>query len=117
MWSWKRGETGLGAVVEDVRGWAVVEWVEREELCRGLTGEMMLDGWTEEMVEDLDWLTVERGDLDGFVAEMSDSGGRAPDAIVFGEFLLARALSAMAHFICSSSLGTRRDSVLGSYRP
>ena len=99
----------------------VAEYAEREELYSGLTGEMMLDGGTEETTDDLDWLTVERGDLEiarrGLTGEISDSGGKAPDAIGPGEFLLARALSSMAHFICSSSVGARRCSVLGSYRP
>ena len=87
----------------------------------GLTGEMMLDGGTEETTEDLDWLVVERGDLDGafrgLTGDISDSGGRAPDANGPGEFLLARALSSIAHLICSSSVGARRCSVLGSYKP
>jgi hypothetical protein len=82
---------------------------------------MMLDGGTEEMVEDLDWLAVERDDFEGafkaLTGEIRDSGGKAPDAIGPGEFLLARALSSIAHFICSSSVGARRCSVLGSYRP
>jgi hypothetical protein len=81
----------------------------------------MLAGGKEETTEDLDWLTVERGDLEGawkgLTGDISDSGGKAPDAIGPGEFLLARALSSMAHFICSSSVGARRCSVLGSYRP
>jgi hypothetical protein len=66
----------------------------------------------------LDWLVVERGDLEvvmrGLTGEIKDSGGRAPDAMGCGESLLARALSAMAHFNCSSSVGTRDCSVLGS---
>jgi len=77
----------------------------------------MLDGAT----EDLDWLAVERdnfeGDFEGLTGEIRDSGGKAPEAIGFGEFLLERALSSIAHFICSSSVGARRCSVLGSYRP
>ena len=52
--SWKRGETGLGEVVDAVRGLPVTECVEREELYSGLTGEMMLDGATDETMEDLD---------------------------------------------------------------
>lgn len=81
----------------------------------------MLDGGTEETVEDLDWLAVERGDFEGafegLTGEIKDSGGKAPDAIGPGGSLLARALSSIAHFICSSSVGARRCSVLGSYRP
>ena len=81
----------------------------------------MLGGGREEMTEDLVWLVVERGDLEGafrgLTGEIRDSGGKAPDAIARGEFLLARALSSIAHFICSSSVGARRCSVLGSYRP
>lgn len=90
-------------------------------LYSGLTGEMMLDGGTEETTVDLDWPVAERGDLEddfrGLTGDMRDSGGKAPDAIGPGEFLLARELSAIAHFICSSSVGARRSSVLGSYNP
>lgn len=81
----------------------------------------MLDGGMEETVEDLDWLVVERGDFEdafeSLTGEIRDSGGKPPEAIGPGEFLLARALSSIAHFICSSSVGARLCSVLGSYRP
>lgn len=81
----------------------------------------MLDGGTEETTVDLDWPVAERGDLEddfrGLTGDMRDSGGKAPDAIGPGEFLLARELSAIAHLICSSSVGARRSSVLGSYNP
>jgi hypothetical protein len=53
----------------------------------------------------------------GLIGEIKDSGGKAPDAMGTGDSLLARALSAMAHFNCSSSVGTRGCSVLGSYSP
>lgn len=120
--SWKIGETGLGAVVDGARGLpSVAEYAEREVLYSGLTGEMMLDGGTEETTVDLDWLASERGDFEGafrgLTGDIRDSGGKAPDAIGPGEFLLARELSSIAHFICSSSVGARRCSVLGSYRP
>ena len=69
----------------------------------------------------LDWLVVERGDLEvvmrGLIGEIKDSGGNAPDAIGTGDSLLARALSDMAHFNCSSSVGTLCCSVFGSYNP
>ena len=72
-------------------------------------------------VEAFDRLVVERGDLDdayrGFTGEIKDSGGKAPDAMGTGDSLLARALSAIAHFSCSSSVGIRGCSVLGSYNP
>ena len=47
-------------MVDGARGLLVAEYPEREELYSGLTGEMMLDGGA----EDLDWLTVERDDLE-----------------------------------------------------
>ena len=59
--SWKIGDTGLGAVVDGARRLPVIECVDREELYSGLTGDMMLEGGTEETVEDLDTLVVERG--------------------------------------------------------
>lgn len=59
--SCKRGETGLGAVVEEARALIVLE---REELCMGLMGETMLGGRAEDAAEACDRLVVERGDLE-----------------------------------------------------
>lgn len=60
--SWKRGETGLGAVVDGAPRALFVP--EREELCRGLMGETMLGGRAEDAAEACDRLVVERGDLE-----------------------------------------------------